>query len=213
MRNPQLKIATEAEAKSMDQEVIRLIAEVRSGWFRLGLLIDRMQRTHAFDVLGFSMHSWMQARLGESSATAYSALRSVRALEGVPAEKLEQIGERNAHALTYLLEQERKSEEWLKKAATLPTKDFKREVETAIQKKTGLAREKLKPFVILLPELVYDSLCEAEKKVARSLSIDIESNPNSRILVWEAFSQWILLTDVETIRIQTEGIPEGGEET
>jgi hypothetical protein len=207
MRNPQLKIATEAEAKAMDQEAIRLIAEVKSGWLCLGLLIDRMATTRAFAVLGFpSMHSWMQRRLGESLSSAYSALRSVRALKGVSEEKLNRIGERNAHALTRLPERERKSHEWIEKAATSSTKEFKLEVEIALEEKTGLPREKFKTFWIALPEAVFESMCEAEKKLAWTLGIDIETNPANRILVWEAWAQWILQTDEQTIKAQTEGL-------
>jgi hypothetical protein len=42
----------------------------------------------------------MTAQLGESTSSAFSALRSVRALKGVTEEKLKRIGERNAHMLT-----------------------------------------------------------------------------------------------------------------
>ena len=201
------RIATDAEAREMDQEAIRIIAEVRSGWLRLGSLVEKMSRTEAFQPLGFpSMHCWMKARLGESLASAYSALRSVRALNGVDEEKLSQIGERNAHMLSYLPEKERKSNAWLEKAATLSAKQFKSEVETAVERKTGLPREKLRTFWIALPESVYEAMCEAEKKLAWSLGIDIETTPGNRIQVWEAFSQWILQTDEETIKVQAVGM-------
>jgi hypothetical protein len=143
-----------------------------------------MVDTDAIEVLGFpSVQAWMEARLGASVSNAFSALRSVRALKGVPQEQLERIGERNAHELTYVPEKERKSEEWLEKAATLPTKEFKQEVRKAIEKKTGLPSESFKTFSIALPEKVYESLCEAEKKLAGALCIDIEDKPGSRILV------------------------------
>jgi hypothetical protein len=199
--------ATKADAKAMDKEVIRILGEIRSNWLRLGSLIQKMADTQAFEALGFpNMHSWMTARLGESLSNAYSAVRSVRALEGVPEEKLKQIGERNAHLLTYLPEKERKSADWIEKAATLRTKEFKQEVEIALERKTGMAREKFKTWFIALPETVYENMCEAEKKLARSLELDIETRPGNRIQVWEAFSQWILQTDEETIKVQTEGM-------
>jgi hypothetical protein len=199
--------ATEAEAREMDKEAVRLVADIRAGWLRLGLLIQRMIQTHAYQALGFpNMHAWMTSRLGESLSNAFSALRSIRALEGVPEEWLKRIGERNAHALTYLPEKERKSEGWLEKAATLPTKAFKQEVRSAIERKTGFSSERFKTFSIALPEKVYESVCAAEKKVALSLEIDIETKPASRILVWEALAQWILLTDEETIQTQTQGM-------
>src|SRR5687767_15131814 len=137
--------ATQAEAKTMDKEAIRLIGEMKSSWLRLGSLIQRMIDTQAFQALGFpSMQAWMNARLGESASSVFSALRSLRALEGVPRAKLERIGERNAHVLTYLPEKERKSDEWIEKAAKLPTKEFKREAETFLEVKTGIPRDKFK---------------------------------------------------------------------
>jgi hypothetical protein len=163
--------------------------------------------TRAFEALGFpSFQAWTTERLGESLSNAFSALRSVRALEGVPEEKLKRIGERNAHMLTYLPEKERTSEEWLEKAATLPTKEFKQEVQIAIEQKTGLRKERFKTFSIALPEAVYENLCEAEKKLARCIDLDIETKPGNRIQVWEALAQWILQTDEPTIRMQTEGM-------
>lgn len=199
--------ATKAEAEAMDREVVRIVGEIRSNWFRLGSLIHKMIDTRGAAALGFpNMRSWMISRLGESLSNVYSALRSVRALEGVPEEKLKLIGERNAHMLTRLPEKERKSEEWIEKATTLPTKEFKHEVEIAIERKTGLPRERFKTFSVALPEAVYDSLCAAEKKLARSLDLDIEAYPGNRIQVWEALAQWILQADEETIRVQTEGL-------
>ena len=197
--------ATKAEAESMDQEAIRIVGEMKSNWLRLGSLIQKMIHTGAFEALGLSMDAWMTSRLGHSLSSAFSALRSVQALNGVPEEKLQQIGERNANALTYLPEKQRKSEEWLEKAASLPTKEFKQEVQIAIQHKTGLTRERFKTFSIVLPEAVYASMCEAEKKLARALGLDIEQKTGNRISVWEAWSQWVLQTDEETIKTHTEG--------
>jgi hypothetical protein len=199
--------ATRAEAEAMDNDVVRIVGEIKSHWLRLGRLIQRFMETQAFEPLGFpNMHAWMIARLGESLSNAYSAARSVRALQGVPEEKLKLIGERNAHMLTCLPEKERKSKEWLEKAANLPTKDFKHQVQTFKQQKTGLPPENFRTFSIALPEAVYQNMLEAERKLARSLDIDIETKPGSRIQVWEAFTQWILQADEETIKAHTEGM-------
>jgi hypothetical protein len=203
MRRPKANVA---EAKAMDREAVRIVAEMRAGWLRLGLLIRKMIDSQAYEALGFpNMHAWMTSRLGESLSSVFSALRSVRALEGFPEEQLTRIGERNAHMLTYLPQKQRTSREWIERAATLPTKEFKQEVQIELEKKTGMAPERFKTFSIALPEMVYQNMCEAEKKMARSLEIDIEDRPGNRILVWEAFSQWILLTDERTIKVQTEG--------
>jgi hypothetical protein len=199
--------ATRDEAKAMDKEVVRIVGEIKSNWLRLGRLVQRFQQTRAFEALGFpNFHAWMKSRLGESLSNAFSALRSVHALEGVPEEKLKRIGERNAHMLTYLPQKDRKNDEWLEKAATLPTNDFKHAVTAALEKKTGLPQESFKTFSIALPEAVYESMIQAEKKLAWSLGIDIETKPGNRIQVWEAFAQWILQIDDETIKVQTEGM-------
>jgi hypothetical protein len=200
--------ATRAEAEAMDKEVVRVVGEIRSNWLRLGRIVQKFIETHAFEAFGFpNVHAWMTARLGESLSNAFSALRSVRALEGVSEEKLKRIGERNAHMLTYLPEKERKSEEWIEKAATLPTRDFNRVVRAALEKKTGLPQEIFKTWSIALPGAVYESMCAAEKKLAWSLGLDIETNPGLRIQVWEAWTQWILLqTDEQMIKVQTEGM-------
>jgi len=126
-------------------------------------------------------------------------------LEGVPEEQLTRIGVRNAHMLTYLPPKQRTSQEWIERAATLPTKEFKQEIQIELDKKTGMPPERFKTFSIALPEMVYQNMCDAEKKMARSIEIDIEATPGNRILVWEAFTQWILLTDEQTIKAQTEG--------
>lgn len=203
MRRPK---ATEAEAKAMDREAVRIAAEIRAGWLRLGLLIRKMIDSQAYEALGFpNMHAWMTSRFGESLSSVFSALRSVRALEGVPEEQLTRIGERNAHMLTYLPPKQRTSHEWIERAATLPTKEFKQEVQIELEKKTGMAQERFKTFSIALPEKVYENMLAAEKKLAHSIDLDIEDKPGNRILVWEAFSQWILLTDEQTIKAHTEG--------
>jgi hypothetical protein len=199
--------ATKAEAEVLDKEVVRVVGEIKSKWLLLGRLVERFRESRAFEALGFpNFHAWMTERLGENLSSAFSALRSVRALEGVAEEKLKRIGERNAHMLTYLPEKERKSEEWLEKAAALPTKEFKQEVQIAIEQKMGLRNERFKTFSVALPEAVYESMCEAEKKLAWSLGIDIETKPGNRIQVWEALAQWILQTDEQTIKVQTEGM-------
>src|SRR4051812_27646309 len=83
--------ATRAEADAMDREAIRIVDEMRSNWLRLGLLLRKMIDARAYAVLGYpSMHAWMNARLGQSMAAAFSAMRSVSALHGVSVERLKQ---------------------------------------------------------------------------------------------------------------------------
>ena len=201
--------ANEAEARVMDKEAIRIVKVMRSNWLRLGRLVQKIIDTQAFEALGYpNMHAWMDARLGESLSSAFSALRSVRALRGVPEEKLKQIGERNAHALSYLPEKVRKSEEWLYKAANLPTKKFEQEAKAMIEKNKGIRSEEFRTFSIALPVSVYEMMLAAEQKIARTLEMDIENRPGLRVSLWEAWAQWILQTSEETIKVQTEGLAE-----
>ena len=120
----------------------------------------------------------MTARFGENLSNVYSALRSIRVLKGVPEEKPERIGERNAHMSTYLPEKERKSDVWLEKAATSPNRGFKREVEMSVQKQTGLPPEEFRAFSLALPKPVYESLCAAEeRRRSRGLSVATTRSP------------------------------------
>jgi hypothetical protein len=75
-----------------------------------------------------------------------------------------------------------------------------------MEKKTGIQSEKFKTFSVALPESVYEMMLAAEKKMASSLEMDIETRPGLRITLWEAWAQWILQTDEETIKVQTEGL-------
>ena len=124
---------------------------MKTSWLSLGRVAQKMIDTQAFEQLGFrSMRAWMESRLGEQMASAYHSLRAVRALEGVPESKLEKIGTGNAQVLVRLPAKERRSDEWLTKAATLPEKQLRTEVDALIEKKTGMPKEKLHFFFKLL---------------------------------------------------------------
>lgn len=197
--------ATLAEANAMDQEAVRIIAEIKSGWLRLGILIEKMIKTRAFETLGFpSMHCWMTKRLGESMSGAYSALRSVRALRGIPEAKLEKIGECNAHTLTRLPEKERKSDEWIEKAANLPTKEFVAQVDVAIEKKAGLPTERFRFWGEAVPESVAQKLDEMLEKIGNVLVLDVTLR-SERIMALEALAATILNTPDEQLKAETEG--------
>jgi hypothetical protein len=197
--------ATEAEANAMDREAVRIAAEMRSGWLRLGTLIQEIAETRAFETLGYtSMHSWMTNRLGESMSGAYSALRSVRALRGVSEAKLEKIGERNAHTLTRLPEKERKKDEWIQKAANLPERQLKAEVDAVIERKTGMPKERFRYWGEAVPESVADKLDEMMAKIGRVLQVDV-SERSGRITALEALAATILNTPDEQLQAETEG--------
>jgi len=201
-----LKIATEAEARAMDDEVVRILGEMKCGWLRLGLLIQKMIDTQAFVALGFpSMHSWMTARLGGSMSNAFAALKTVRALSGVPESQLESIGTRNAQVLIRLPEKERKSEEWIKKASMLPERELRAEVDAAIERKTGMPKERFRYWGEAVPESLAQKLDEMLAKICNVLELDL-TETKGRIAALEALAATILNTPDEILRTETEGM-------
>jgi hypothetical protein len=94
------RLATKEEARNLDREATEIIRTMKTGWLSLGLVVKKMAETRAFEQLGFSsMRAWMESRLREQTASAYQALRAVRALDGIPISQLERIGARNAQVI------------------------------------------------------------------------------------------------------------------
>src|ERR1700681_2363782 len=138
LQHSRLHVATKEEAKGLDDVAAQIIKEMKRSWLSLGLVMKRVSETQAYEQLGFrSMRAWMESRLGEQMASAYQSMRAVKALDGVPESKLEKIGTRNAQVLVRLPEKERKSEEWIAKAADLSERQLRAEVDAVIEKKTG----------------------------------------------------------------------------
>lgn len=203
------KLATKAEALAMDKQADQIIDGLNSGWLNLGLLMKRMIDTQAFKPLGFAnMNEWMRKKLGtegNSLSKAFSALRSVRALSGVPEEKLKQIGTSNALALTKLPEIERRSEEWLDKAIVTPHKQFKETVAASLEKRGVSREEERRTFSLNCPLSVYEELMAAQAKLARLLGLDIEANPGLRVVVWSRNATMINTTEDEHIIVEMQG--------
>ena len=197
--------ATKQEAQSLDREALQIIKAMKTSWLSLGLVVKKMIETRAFEQLGFrSMRAWMESRLGEQIASAYQSLHAVRALDGVPESKLEQIGTRNAQVLTRLPEKERKSEEWIEKAAKLPERALRAEVDAVIEKKTGMPKEKFRFWGEPVPESVAQKLDEMMTKIGRVLELDVSERPG-RITALEALAATILNTPDEQLKAETEG--------
>ena len=146
----------------------------------------------------------MTARLGGSLSSAFAALRSVRALKGVPEHKLEKIGTRNAQILTRLPPRERTSDEWVEKAAMLPEKELRAEVDALIERKTGLPKEKFRYWGEAAPESVAGKLDEMMSKIGCVLQVDVGER-SGRITVLEALAAMILNTPDEQLKVETEG--------
>jgi hypothetical protein len=198
-------LATKEEALRLDREAIQIIKTMKRSWLSLGLVVKRMIETQAYGQLGFSsMRAWMESRLGEQMASAYQSLRAVRALDGVPESKLEKIGTRNAQVLIRLPERERKSDEWIDKAATLPERELRAEVDAAIENKTQMLKEKFRYWGQAVPESVAQKLDEMMIKIGRVLEVNTSERPG-RITALEALAATILNTTEEQLKAEIEG--------
>lgn len=197
--------ATKAEALAMDKEIISIMGEMRSKWLRLGKLVKKVIDTQAYLQLGYqSMTAWLNDRVsdGESLSKTLVALRCVRALEGIPDEKLMLIGIRNAQTLTLLPEKERKSPEWIKDAANIKSEQFKEKVTARLEARE-IRPEEYRTWMFRCSKDVLTLLEGAEAKIARALSIDIEAMPARRAEVWERVAVWIL--QIENIEVEMMG--------
>jgi hypothetical protein len=199
------RLATKEEAKNLDREATQIIKAMKRSWLSLGLVMTRMSESRAYEQLGFrSMRAWMESRLGEQMASAYQSMRAVRALEGVSESKLEKIGTRNAQVLVRLPEKERKSDRWIDKAATLPEKELRAEVDALIEGKTHMPKEKFRYWGEAVPESVAQKLDEMMTKIGRVIEVDITEKPG-RITALEALAATILTTPEENLKVEIEG--------
>jgi hypothetical protein len=206
LQHSRAHLATKEEAMGLDREATQIIKEMKRSWLSLGLVMKKVSETQAYEQLGFrSMRAWMESRFGEQVASAYQAMRAVRALEGVPESKLEKIGTRNAQVLVRLPEKERKSDQWIEKAAMLPERELRAEVDALIEGKTQMPKEKFRFWGEPVPESVAEKLDEMMTKIGRVLEVDISERPG-RITALEALAATILNTTEEQLKIEIEGM-------
>jgi hypothetical protein len=162
-----------------------------------------MIETRAFEQLGFrSMRAWMKSRLGEQMASAYQAMRAVKALDGVPESKLEQLGARKVQVLVRLPEKDRKSDEWNQKGCDPARKSTERRSRS--NKKTHMPKEKFRYWGEAVPESVADKLDEMITKIGRVLQVDVSERPG-RVTALEALAATILTTPDEQLKAEVEG--------
>jgi hypothetical protein len=199
------RLASKEEAVGLDHVATQIIKEMKRSWLSLGLVMKKVSETQAYEQLGFrSMRAWMESRLGEQMASAYQSMRAVRALDGVSESKLEKIGTRNAQVLVRLPEKERKSDRWIEKAAKLPERELRAEVDALIEGKTQMPKEKFRYWGEPVPESVAEKLDEMMTKTGRVLQVDV-SERSGRITVLEALAAMILNTPDEQLKVETEG--------
>ena len=205
LQHSMARFATKEEAKDLDRKATQIIKEMKRSWLSLGLVMKRVSETQAYEQLGFrSMRAWMESRFGEQVASAYQAMRAVKALDGVHESKLEKIGTRNAQVLVRLPEKVRKSDAWIDKAATLPERELRAEVDALIEGKTHMPKEKFRHWGEAVPESVAQKLDEMMTKIGRVLEVDV-SERSGRITALEALAATILNTPDEQLKVETVG--------
>jgi hypothetical protein len=203
--NVRLKEASKDEAKTLTKTVQTKVKAIERGWWSLAKLVDTCLKRHVPAALGMNAHTWLHTYMEGSLSDAFRKLRIVRALAGVPEQKIVAMKERNAYELCRLPEKERKSAEWVNKATRLPVEEFKEEVAHVLEKK-GITREPMTDFYVRLTQSAHDNVVEpAMQKAARLLSIDLEQKPQLLVEVFEKICLFVLTTEDERFLIETEG--------
>lgn len=200
---------TKREAQERTAKHKKDFAAIEKSWFALGKEVAESVALQVPAKLGMTMRDWLDKTFSASSSHIFRQLQNLRALDGVPDAKLEQMSESNAHELaTKLPEKIRKSPEMVEKAINLPPAEFKREVAAIRQEKFGITPSKYRTFAVCVPIKVYEFLKEAEAKMARVLQLDLQdedARTKNLMTVWECIAQLVNSTDEAWLKVETEG--------
>jgi hypothetical protein len=193
--------ASKKEAVELSADVQARVKSIEKSWWGLARLVDICLKRHVPAALGMNAKQWMEKYLEGSLSDAFRKLRIFRSLAGAPDEKIQEMPERNAYELCRLPEAQRKSPEWVDQATKLPVAQFKDRVDEALEKR-GIAREKFGDFYLKAPVDVIEELQAAEAKVAKILSLDIETRPGLRIQVWSAIAALVNTTEEKALLVE-----------
>ena len=202
------KEITKREAETRTSQHKKDFAGLQKGWHLLGKEVAKSVDLGVPAKLGKTMRAWLDETFEQSSSHIFRQLQNLRALDGVPDKKLEQIPEGNAHQLTRLPEKIRKSAEVIEKATTQTPAEFRDTVNDIREKKFGIKQEAWQTFAVRLPLPVWELLQAAQEKIGRVLQVDLESDDvrtTSLITVWEAIAQLVNGTDEAWLKIELEG--------
>jgi hypothetical protein len=191
---------TKKQAEKMTAAVHEKWRSMETSWADLGRMVSECLDKEVPKALGLNAEAWMDRAIPGSKTKAWRALRSYRALKGVPKAKVEQLSEGNAVALSKLPEKERKSSKWVDKAIETPNEQFTEEVAVHVAEKSGVKRD---PFVILkisLPLPIFKKWEESFEKMARIFDIDISHFEGRKILVYEHIAEMIDALQDDTIK-------------
>jgi hypothetical protein len=180
------------------------VKSIEKSWWGLARVVDTCLKRHVPAALGMNAKQWMEKYLEGSLSDAFRKLRIFRALAGVPDDKIEEMPERNAYELCRLPEAQRKSLEWVDQATKLPVAQFRERVVEALEKR-GISQDKFGDFYLRAPVDVIEELRGAEAKVAKILSLDIETRPELRIQVWSAIAALVNTTEEKALLVEMQG--------
>lgn len=191
MKNIRRITVTKKQAERMTRKLIESWKTFERSWAGIGKMVNECLKKNVPAAMGMNAQQWLEKCIPGSASKAWRALRIHRALEGLPAKKVEQLTEGNAVALARLPEKQRKSKVWLEKAIETPNEDFKNVVDTEIAKKTGKPVEEFLRLTISLPRSVFDEFEKAVMKIGKILNLDLEYMPNRKVTAYEAMASLI----------------------
>ena len=145
LAKPEKPKITKEEANHRTEEIYSTWIAMGKAWWRLGVEIQLAIEDHVPEALGQSFTEWTQSVFGDGWQKIRRAFLAVKALKGVPTEKLEKISEGNAYVLAHLPEKTRKDSDWIKSAIDMTNEKFRAKAERYIAKKTGL-KDPMVPF-------------------------------------------------------------------
>lgn len=189
------KKASKEEAEALTGELKAVIGDPEHSWWTVGTKVREVIATLAYEALGyFSIEDWRKEHIKLSRAKLHRAVREVTYLKDVPRESVAVIVEGNAYRLTRLKPADGTSEEWLEKARTLSIRDFRIAVEEKRIEYGFPPPEKFCDPFPRMPESFQPIYEAVEPRLAATLGIDIEAQPELRFKVIEALFAGLMIS-------------------
>ncbi len=191
------------EAIKLSGEVEKASREFAKSGLLLARMLDECRQKQVHTAMGMTWESWVEKFCAHSLSDVRRKLQISRGLAGLPTKELCMIPESNAYALLKLPPGERTKRIWLDKAMEMPVDKFRGAVDKATGK-NGSDPEEWATFSILVRRPLYNTIREAEAKVAGLLGADI-GKQEQREHVWDAISGLILATEPEHLMVELRG--------
>lgn len=200
---------TRQEAEQITRQLRKDFNSARKANVQLGMDICAAIEKKVPGKLGMKMRDWLRDTFKESPAKLYALIQTTEKLRGIPVRELEEIPATSAPVLAKLPEPKRHSPGWVKKAQSLPVNDFKEAVAVELERAHGVPREQYRRFDMVVTKDILEEMLEAEKKVARLHSLDIEMKPELRMVVWSRIAALINTTEEALLMQEMEGDESG----